>query len=555
MSKRVLISIILWFGVWLNAFAQNQTKVSYSIYYSTNTATLSSKQINGLKIFVKALKSFDTIEIKSFADSTNTDTYNQELSLRRAKYAKKALLESGIDEALIQLQAFGESQPLPESTSGEEFAKNRRTDIIFILTEKDCGCPNKDRTKLTAKNTITDTTTYNNVFEALSSFISLKEEQTFKVSNNNDTTIVTKKGSIIDIPYRAFNTTSTSPINIKITEFRSKSEMILGDLSTTSNGQLLESGGMMSITAIQEGDTISLNQEIGLRIPTFNKRSDMQLFYGNRDNSGHLNWHLHEEDTGKIYKAFKSYIDRDEASRRRARFAEGTGGDPQSAYCDSLIALQGFDFPPKKQGFFGRLISTQKRKDELEDIQLTYEERQDCLKSYQAYKQFLESDAGKLSLKIKEKSKEGWMKEFEETLGNKDKKDAPNFTEVQYYVFSTRQLGNINIDRFQKIEGEKIDLIVKTENTPDNMTNVKAIFKDITSIVTGRRTKVGFIFEGIPANTAITLLGLKYENGKAMLYMEDLISSSKKTKYKVDFEEVNGKELKAKLKTLDQNIM
>lgn len=95
------------------------------------------------------------------------------------------------------------------------------------------------------------------------------------------------------MPAHAFTTSSNEYVTLKTKEVYSKSDMIRENLSTTSNGELLESGGMTYTEAEDEnGNTLSLasGKTIGILMPTDTIRIDMQLFYGERDPHHDMNW-------------------------------------------------------------------------------------------------------------------------------------------------------------------------------------------------------------------------------------------------------------------------
>jgi outer membrane protein OmpA-like peptidoglycan-associated protein len=68
-----------------------------------------------------------TIRVEGHTDTTGPETYNQELSERRAQSVKNALTQRGVDPRRIQTVGFGESQPISSSD-----ALNRRVSIVII---------------------------------------------------------------------------------------------------------------------------------------------------------------------------------------------------------------------------------------------------------------------------------------------------------------------------------------------------------------------------------------------------------------------------------------
>jgi len=75
-----------------------------------------------------------TAEIDGHADESGTDDHNQELSERRARAVADYLEERGIDEARLDVRAFGERDPL---SGRERSRKNRRVRIRFAAPQGD----------------------------------------------------------------------------------------------------------------------------------------------------------------------------------------------------------------------------------------------------------------------------------------------------------------------------------------------------------------------------------------------------------------------------------
>jgi len=67
------------------------------------------------------------IEVGGHTDSTGSDQYNQQLSMRRAESVKNALVQQGINPARIRTFGYGESRPISSDP-----AMNRRVEITII---------------------------------------------------------------------------------------------------------------------------------------------------------------------------------------------------------------------------------------------------------------------------------------------------------------------------------------------------------------------------------------------------------------------------------------
>jgi outer membrane protein OmpA-like peptidoglycan-associated protein len=68
-----------------------------------------------------------TIRVEGHTDATGSETYNQQLSERRAEAVKNALVQRGVDPRRIYTVGFGESQPISSNP-----ATNRRVNIVIM---------------------------------------------------------------------------------------------------------------------------------------------------------------------------------------------------------------------------------------------------------------------------------------------------------------------------------------------------------------------------------------------------------------------------------------
>jgi outer membrane protein OmpA-like peptidoglycan-associated protein len=68
-----------------------------------------------------------TIRVEGHTDATGPETYNQQLSERRAEAVKNALVQRGVDPRRVYTVGFGESQPISSNN-----AVNRRVNIVIM---------------------------------------------------------------------------------------------------------------------------------------------------------------------------------------------------------------------------------------------------------------------------------------------------------------------------------------------------------------------------------------------------------------------------------------
>ena len=108
------------------------------------------------------------------------------------------------------------------------------------------------------------------------------------ISGENGTTIVFQKGSFLD----SDNNIVTDDVEIELAEALTIDEMILSNLTTISDGKLLETDGMIYFNATAKGKQLFVNPEkpVYVEIPTTNRKSGMSVYKGLRDKNGNMNW-------------------------------------------------------------------------------------------------------------------------------------------------------------------------------------------------------------------------------------------------------------------------
>jgi outer membrane protein OmpA-like peptidoglycan-associated protein len=76
------------------------------------------------------------ILVEGHTDASGTDSYNNQLSKRRAKSVSEFLETNAIDENRIRTKWYGEDQPKYPNDSQENMAKNRRVEFAIYANEE-----------------------------------------------------------------------------------------------------------------------------------------------------------------------------------------------------------------------------------------------------------------------------------------------------------------------------------------------------------------------------------------------------------------------------------
>jgi hypothetical protein len=167
---------------------------------------------------------------------------------------------------------------------------------MIILTSTSCN-NNKDVQKSAATKSITVVENIEQQYKLIDSFIDKDNIllQTYVVQANASTWITAKKGLKVFIDPKKLckedGSIISGKIKVMVKEVTNTEEMVLANTPTQSNGKMLLSGGSYFIEMENNGEKLKLKVGNTLQIqsPNFNKKG-MQLFYGEPNNNGMVNW-------------------------------------------------------------------------------------------------------------------------------------------------------------------------------------------------------------------------------------------------------------------------
>lgn len=276
MKKLSIMSLLLSFFAAGSIGAQN---IESAIYFEPGKHELSAaSQAELSKILenVRQHKDFD-LDIVAFTDDIGEVDYNKALAERRAQAVKTFFDAAGIKPSDTYLKEVGELALTGNENIEEQRRRNRRVEI---------------KATPFAAQSLSDFYNYN----------ARRNRQQFRINSNRDTTVICRKGTQLFIPAKSLQlkgggAVANEEIVLNIIESYSYQDMIFSNLSTISDNQLIETGGMVFIEAkTKDGRELEIKpgEELTLSMVSNKKlKEDMQLFYTDHEQPAvpqNINW-------------------------------------------------------------------------------------------------------------------------------------------------------------------------------------------------------------------------------------------------------------------------
>jgi len=103
------------------------------VLFDTGKATLKPGATRDLDRLATALKDNPStrVKIEGYTDSVGSDSYNQELSERRARAVADALQSRGVPADRYQIEGLGKEFPVATNDTPAGRQQNRRVEIVF----------------------------------------------------------------------------------------------------------------------------------------------------------------------------------------------------------------------------------------------------------------------------------------------------------------------------------------------------------------------------------------------------------------------------------------
>lgn len=108
--------------------------VTQNILFEYNSANLLPRSYAEIKRIADLMESDQGLQfsVEGHTDSDGSETYNQELSEKRARATMEALIDMGIDKKRLEYKGMGESAPIAPNDTQEGKAMNRRVEFVLV---------------------------------------------------------------------------------------------------------------------------------------------------------------------------------------------------------------------------------------------------------------------------------------------------------------------------------------------------------------------------------------------------------------------------------------
>lgn len=452
--------------------AQNTS--SYTVYFDSDSDVISAENESILDAIL-TIENINKILIEGHTDSEGNDTYNRDLSERRADAVRRYLTNRGVFDGLMSTSSFGENIPITQNQTDDGKQLNRRVavTVIFDIPQENPVIEPPKVEEVVVEDTlppipVNDSVSIDNSL-LNKTLAGQLEPEFFKINNQRDTMIRTQSGILFYFNKGIFEGDCPEEITIKVTDYSSRRNAILANAPTLSDNRMLYSAGMFEIRAfcedmpvdVKKGKKYNVFFPIKDDVPAVRK---FKGFYGERDSlSETLNWDVVPSNPLPIVEGSKINC--------------GRGGGGAEKKCFLLRILQDKRKRKQEERLKQQIAAAQKRYPNIN---------------------------------------------FDAIRG------IPS-SNTDYFAFQAQRMGFINCDAFWEVAPEKrINVLVDVP--AKNNTQVWMVFEDRRSILQSSRTFTNrHEFDRIPKNETVWIAATKIDKkGKLFLGMKRTNTSDRR---------------------------
>lgn len=530
--KKILF-FSLTFLLFLSANAINLE--TETIYFKKDKSRLNRTEKSKLNIISDANQYY----LIGHTDSDGNDEYNQLLSKKRVDKVYHYLISKGVNKSNISVEYFGEKNPLNNNETLKDKKNNRRVEIKFLK-------------------------------DPLMSFE--VEDQIFDVNDNEITNIKGKDGTEIFIQA---NTFLEKDVKIVLKEYYKVLDILSANLSTTSHGEMIETGGMLHIEAYANGIKVEPMKPMAIFFENNTLNTDYEYFSGTRNSDLSVDWNVEKSPNADYFTSSFFNDNFGKPRSREALVAWLTTKDDKIMFdwfkyfnakkmlemknsgcfkSDVDIKLDNYG-NVIKAGFIDSVILS-KRESRIGFGKNIVLKCNDFIEN--ARRKIFDKGSGldpnKYEITLKEinlsDDNKSLLEKINEATSLEEKNTLFASLEENKQVngptkFLTQTLGWINCDRFTKFDNT-IEYVVKV---PSDM-NIRMIVNNYNSYFNSVRKSVGdYHFVNLPLGEEVTLICTKFEKGEIVYAIEETVVS-KDVFSDFNFSIVTKEELKEKISML-----
>lgn len=529
---------------------------TWVVHFDTDVDAPSPAEAALLRGFLSEFSPRDDLRltITGHADLRGTNAYNHDLADRRCKSVLALVQAAGIQPTFHAIEVHGEEMPLVRGTHAKALEKNRRVEVII------------------SKVTFDDIdAVHTELFESYLHAFSGKATEANRFVCVNKSTVSIPANALCD----ANGNPHSGVFRLKVIEALDPLAFFANKLSTVSDGELLESGGMMKIEAFDENDEPLYMREGSMAevtLPTARFNPEMTLFVS----SDGGNW-----------------TDTEQASlppRSTTAFPQL----PEERTCPIWMAPRGLKLPakpsrpiltprptePAVRAYESTLYKypwwrPRKRKEELKlqeaVVKVYYKRNEKAFERYERNIRRYEIDSANFDARreayterlkawevecdsihaknqkavfkslerFKENSAECYEQRKNDAMLWQAVRDSLRQVSVDYeaantlltYSFSVTGFGWINCDRFMNVpRSELVDVVVQLE--PGVQSTSVLILENINSVISLYPNTEGLAFARIPRSSKARIVSCYVEDERMHLATETF---NGKPKYALDY--------------------
>jgi TonB family protein len=379
-----------------------------------------------------------------------------------------------------------------------------------------------------------------------------KKPELFEIDPLRDTLLIGAEGTKIRIPANAFvaekdGKPAKAKIQIRLREYYQLPDLLLARLSTSSNGELLETGGTIHIEANAAGDAYRLaaGKTLEYAFPYKTEKKNMQLFNGTWTADGTINWTLEKSPVNPASKVY-SFSEKMPAfpggNSALSLFLSKNAKYPEKARAEGLSGKVFVEFVVLEDGTISNPTVIRSSNPIFDQSALGAVRK---LQKFDPGMQGGKAVAVKMTIPVVYRIDGGTIISIPNNDSLLQKENTQN---IRDYVLRGATLGWINCDRFLKnaVVGP---MTVQLPNEKARDMTVDLVLHNYRACVGGTVLKNGFFYNRVPKGEPASLV-LTKKDATGLYYAVVAIKTASSINPSIDFKPVTVDGLIAVMKEL-----